>query len=96
MQDNRYAVEVIYNIQPGEDWLDKARAARVTATPRPRVFKVGATLIHEDESTIGLPIDTVKPILAAAYPEVKHATTREAIKDGVTTIEFLPQPGRKG
>lgn len=91
MQDSKYAVETIYQVKPGEDWLDKARAAT-----QPRIFVIAGTRIQEDASTIGQPLEDIKPVLAAAYPEVKHATVREATANGVTTVEFLPKPGRKG
>jgi hypothetical protein len=92
--DSPYSVDAIYDVQPGEDWLDKARAAQ--AAKRPRIFVIGATRVQEDESTIGQPLAEIKPLLEAMYPEVKHATVREATANGVTTVEFLPKPGRKG
>lgn len=62
-----------------------------------RIFKTGATRIIEDDSTAGLSIDEVKPILARSFPEIANATVRETtLDDGTLLVEFLPQPGRKG
>ena len=62
-----------------------------------RIFKVGTVRIVEDETMRDLSLDQVKEVLKSSYPEVTHATTREMVgEDGITLIEFLPQPGRKG
>jgi len=66
-------------------------------TPRtPRIFKMGATRIVEDETMAGLSNEEVSDILKRTYPEVAHATIREREQDGQRIVEFLPQPGRKG
>ena len=61
-----------------------------------RIFKIGSTKIIEDESTQGLSIDEIRSRLRNTYPEVAQATVREKTKGGVTYVEFLPKPGRKG
>lgn len=64
---------------------------------KPRIFKIGAVRIVEDDSTRGLTPDAVRTILKSSYPEVAHATVRETVlADGTPLIEYLPQPGRKG
>jgi hypothetical protein len=61
-----------------------------------RQYKTGGTIIREDESTEGLSNEQAREVLKHAYPEIANATIRETEKDGVTTVEFLPKPGRKG
>jgi len=65
--------------------------------PQPRIFKIGATTIVEDDSLTGKTLDEVKDILKRTYPEVAHATVRErTLDDGTRVVEWLAQPGRKG
>ncbi|MAS35381.1 MAG: hypothetical protein CL610_15330 [Anaerolineaceae bacterium] len=65
--------------------------------PQPRIFKIGATTIVEDDSLAGKTLDEVKDILKRTYPEVAHATVRErTLDDGTQVVEWLAQPGRKG
>ena len=65
--------------------------------PQPRIFKIGATTIVEDDSLTGKSVDEVKDILKRTYPEVAHATVRErTLDDGTQVVEWLAQPGRKG
>lgn len=65
--------------------------------PQPRIFKIGATTIVEDDSLTGKTLDEVKDILKRSYPEVAHATVRERIlDDGTQVVEWLAKPGRKG
>lgn len=65
--------------------------------PQPRIFKIGATTIVEDDSLAGKTLDEVKDILKRSYPEVAHATVRErTLDDGTQVVEWLAQPGRKG
>ena len=65
--------------------------------PQPRIFKIGATTIVEDDSLTGKTLDEVKDILKRTYPEVAHATVRErTLDDGTQVVEWLAQPGRKG
>jgi len=65
--------------------------------PQPRIFKIGATTIVEDDSLTGKSLDEVKDILKRTYPEVAHATVRErTLDDGTQVVEWLAQPGRKG
>lgn len=61
-----------------------------------RIFKTGGTTIREDESIKDLTNEQARDVLRHAYPEIANATIRETEKDGVTTVEFLPKPGRKG
>ncbi len=63
-----------------------------------RIFKIGTTKIAEDESMANLSLDAVRDQLKIAYPEVAEATVREKTDaaTGVTFVEFLPRPGRKG
>ena len=49
--------------------------------PQPRIFKIGATTIVEDDSLTGKTLDEVKDILKRSYPEVAHATVRERTLD---------------
>jgi len=65
-------------------------------TPMPRVFKVGATRITENETTAGLNNEQIREILKRTYPEVAHATIREREQDGMKILDFIPVPGRKG
>lgn len=61
-----------------------------------RVFKVGGTTIHEDATTAALTNEAARDVLKLMYPEIANATIRETVANGVKTVEFLPQPGRKG
>lgn len=64
---------------------------------KPRIFKTGTTQIVEDETMNGLGNEEVRDLLKRSYPEVANATIREqALENGKTLVEFLPQPGRKG
>lgn len=77
---------------------EKANVETVEATAptTSRVFKVGGTTIHEDASTTALTSEQARGVLQAAYPEIANATIRETTANGVLTVEFLPQAGRKG
>ena len=67
------------------------------ATPsQPRIFKIGATRIVEDETMRGQTNEQVRELLKRTYPEVAHATIREREHEGNQIVEFLPKPGRKG
>lgn len=62
-----------------------------------RVFKIGATRVVEDPSTMsGLSNEQVRDLLKTTYPEIANATLRERDENGLRVVEFLPQPGRKG
>lgn len=66
-------------------------------TPLTRVFKIGATRVFEDPSTMsGLSNEQVRDLLKTTYPEIANATLRERDENGLRVVEFLPQPGRKG
>jgi hypothetical protein len=63
-----------------------------------RIFKIGSTQIVEDESMHDLDLEAVRSRLKSSFPEVAQATVREKTdaETGVTFVEFLPRPGRKG
>lgn len=63
-----------------------------------RIFKIGTTKIAEDESMAELSLDEIRERLKPLYPEVAEATIREKedAESGITFVEFLPRPGRKG
>jgi hypothetical protein len=61
-----------------------------------RVFKIGSTLIVEDESHIGLSNEEVRDALAFQFPEVANATISTSEQNGQLTVEYLAKPGRKG
>jgi hypothetical protein len=64
--------------------------------PLPRIFKIGSTTIHEDESLRGLSLDEVTRILAHQYPQVTNATRLEHTENGTLTVTFTPRAGSKG
>ncbi len=67
------------------------------STPLSRVFKIGATRIVEDPSTMsGMSNEQVRDLLKTSYPEIANATIRERDENGLRVVKFLPQPGRKG
>ena len=67
------------------------------STPLTRVFKIGATRVVEDPSTMsGMSNEQVRELLKTRYPEIANATLRERDENGLRVVEFLPQPGRKG
>ena len=75
---------------------EQANSEQAAITP-PRIFKIGATTIVEDESMSGLDLDGIKQILQQTYPEVEHATVRETTQeDGSTCYHFIARAGRKG
>jgi hypothetical protein len=61
-----------------------------------RIFKVGSSRVVEDESLRQQSNEQVRETLKRQYPEVANATINTREQDGVTVVEFLPQPGRKG
>lgn len=66
------------------------------SAPLKRVFKVGANRIVEDAATAKLTNEQVRNLLKGQYPEVANATIRETVSGDTRTVEYLPQPGRKG
>ena len=62
----------------------------------PRIFKIGSTVIHEDESLRGLSLDEVTKILAHQYPQVTNATRLERTENGALVVAFTPKAGSKG
>lgn len=69
----------------------------MTEQPKPRIFKIGATTIVEDESMVDLKPEQIRDLLKRTYPEVAHATLRETTRDdGTPVLEFHAKPGRKG
>lgn len=67
-------------------------------TPTTRVFKIGAVRLVEDASMTGKSIPDIQTLLKPLYPQVENATVRETRDEtsGITLVEFLPRPGRKG
>ncbi len=67
-------------------------------TPTTRVFKIGAVRLVEDASMAGKSIADIQTLLKPLYPQVENATVRETPDEtsGITLVEFLPRPGRKG
>ena len=61
-----------------------------------RVFKIGSTKIADDDSTAAMTVEQVRAHLKQTFPEVAEATIKEKEVDGITYVEFLPKPGRKG
>ena len=61
-----------------------------------RIFQIGDVRITEDESMRDKSPEEVRAILKHLYPQVEHAAIREHTADGVTTLAFIPQAGRKG
>lgn len=64
--------------------------------PLPRIFKIGSTTIHEDESLRDLTLDEVTRLLAHQYPQVLNATRLEHVENGTRTISYTPKSGQKG
>jgi PRTRC genetic system protein C len=84
----------IDEVQSDDETAQVSSAPSITVTSR--VFKVGGTTIHEDASTAELTNEQARDVLKTMYPEIANATIRETVTNGVKTVEFLPQPGRKG
>lgn len=63
-----------------------------------RVFKIGSVRIVEDASLAGKTPQEVQKLLAPLYPQIENATVRETpdAEGGLTLVEFIPRPGRKG
>lgn len=80
----------------GETIVETTEAQPVAEAASKRVFKVGGTTIHEDATTAALTNEAARDVLKLMYPEIANATIRETVANGVKTVEFLPQPGRKG
>lgn len=99
-QESPYAVENIYDVPAGQDWLEwkkKMVKAKEAAANKPdRVFKIGTTLIPDDSATQGKTPDEVKKMLKMAYPEIASASHTTYEKDGTTIVEWKPRAGRKG
>jgi PRTRC genetic system protein C len=76
--------------------VETTEAQPVEEAASKRVFKVGGTTIHEDSTTAALTNEAARDVLKGMYPEIANATIRETVAKGTKTVEFLPQPGRKG
>ncbi|MBZ0304425.1 MAG: hypothetical protein K8I82_00015 [Anaerolineae bacterium] len=65
---------------------------------RQRVFKIGGTRIVEDATMNGKSTAEIQKMLAPLYPQIENATVRERTDEesGMTVIEWIPRPGRKG
>ena len=61
-----------------------------------RVFKIGSQTIYENDVTYGLSNEAVRDILKLQFPEIANATIGARAENGLSIVEFLPQPGRKG
>lgn len=66
-------------------------------TPK-RVFKIGSVRLVEDAALAGKTPQEVQQLLAPLYPQIENASLRESTDPdtGLTLIEWLPRPGRKG
>lgn len=78
------------------DATEQAAAPTVEVVSNERVFKIGSQTIYENDVTYGLSNEAVRDVLKASFPEIANATIGTRSENGVTTVEFLPQPGRKG
>jgi hypothetical protein len=69
-----------------------------TATPQTRVFVIGGVRLTEDASMVGKSTADIQKMLTPLYPQVENATVRERTNEanGMTVVEFIPRPGRKG
>jgi hypothetical protein len=67
-----------------------------TTEQLPRIFKIGTTTIHEDESLRNLSLDEVTAILAHQYPQVLNATRLEHEENGTHIVSYTPKSGSKG
>ena len=65
-------------------------------TTLPRIFKIGATRIVENETMTDLGNEEIRGLLKFNYPEVAHATIHERVVDGHLVVEFRVRAGRKG
>lgn len=92
-----YTIQHRYGVQPWEDWYPAYLAQKAEEKNRPRVFKIGAKVVEEDENTQGKTPEEVRSILATSFPEIKNATiTEQQGEDGRIEIVYSAQPGRKG
>jgi hypothetical protein len=75
---------------------EQATAPTLEVVSNERVFKIGSQTIYENEVTYGLSNEDVRGVLKASFPEIANATIGTRSDNGVSIVEFLPQPGRKG
>ena len=61
-----------------------------------RIFKIGSVRITEDDSMRGKSNLEIQKLLAPLYPQVENASISEQTEGDVTSVSFLPKPGRKG
>jgi hypothetical protein len=61
-----------------------------------RKFKIGSTLLDEDDSTRGLDLEQIRSLLKPAFPEVADAAIVQNQIGDVLYIEYTSRPGRKG
>lgn len=63
-----------------------------------RVFQIGGVRLVEEASMKGKTNAEIQQMLKPLYPQVENATLRERFDEasGLTLIEFIPRPGRKG
>ena len=83
---------------PNPSTTDDTPATSETApdTRLQRVFKIGSTLIVEDESQVDLSNEQVRDALAFQYPEVANATISTSEQNGQQIVSYMAKPGRKG
>lgn len=65
---------------------------------RTRVFVIGGVRLMEEASMAGKTNADIQQMLKPLYPQVENATLRERLDEasGLTIVEFIPRPGRKG
>ena len=63
-----------------------------------RVFVIGGVRLMEEASMSGKTNADIQQMLKPLYPQVENATLRERFDEasGLTVVEFIPRPGRKG
>jgi len=81
-------------VQAGEEPVEAAEPNQPTRLQ----IKIGDTVFMADDSMVAMTTDKLKDALKFQYPEVEHATVREATdaETGVRSVHWLPRPGRKG
>ena len=76
---------------------DQSNSTQATTETTPtRIFKIGSVRITEDESMRGKSNLEIQKLLAPLYPQVENASISEQTEGDVTSVSFLPKPGRKG
>jgi len=78
--------------------IDETTIVNPETAPEHLLIKIGTTVITADQSMVGMTTDELRESLKFQYPEVVHATVREAVdsETNTRTIHYLARPGRKG